>query len=383
MFDFLSKNYADEIGWDNQTILLYLFFIISSALLARFAQNGKILVMKLKSGTLRPKFELNYLYLFLSFGVICFFSAFRDVGTDSDTYREIFVAANSNDIDDYALEPGFVLLNKFFRLFFSNEYFGIFLFSFLSFWLVYKTVAYFSNCIQLDTAVLALGCMFYLQSYNLLRIYLAAFFLLYCIRFLINGLYFRYLFFLCLTCLIHYSAIIMIIPGILYMVYVRYRILFYIAIAIFIYTSFLAINYLYSMTLFERYNHYLNAGARETGFGIMQWIYHLPLISLYFYLRKRHYSSVLQDIYWVYVLISFVLGILSYKIAMLGRVGVYFNVIYIIMIPHFLFLLKRNRDRYYFLIKITVICYFFFRLFVYLQDYLYTDGIMPYKTCLF
>ncbi len=383
MFDFLAKNYADETGWDNRTILLYIFIIISSALLAWFAQNGKVLVIKLKSGTIRPKFELNYFYLFLSFGIVCFFSAFRDVGADSNTYREIFIAADSNDIESYALEPGFVFLNKFFRLFLSKEYFGILVFSFLSFWLVYKTVVYFSSCIQLGTAVLALGCMFYLQSYNLLRIYLAAFFLLYCIRFLVKRLYSKYLICIFLAFFIHYSAIIMIIPGILYMVYVRNRVLFYIALIMFVCTSFMVINYLYSIILFERYEHYMNDGVLDTGIGIMQWVYHLPLIGLYYYLRKHNYFSDFLNIYWVYILVSFVLGLLSYKVAILGRVEVYFNVVYIIMLPYFLFRLKKNHDRYYLWIKVCVICYLFLRLGIYLQNYLYLDGIMPYKTYLF
>lgn len=376
----LENIYNVEGGeWDYSTFLLYLGLSILSFIIGRQAQNSKVLVISTVQNVYRPKKHINYFWYLLLFGLLFIFLAFRDVGSDLPTYREIFFYSNTDYSKTYGIEPGFVLLNKIIRLCTSDETIGIMILSLLSILFVYKIVEYYADNIDLSLSLFAFVSMFYFQSFNLLRIYMVSYFLCFMFRYILNGKILKYC--LCVLCcvLFHYSSILMLLPVFYYYVYCRSKKLFWLGILLLIVGFVISLQYLSVLNVFERYSSYMNNEVNDSlGFG--QISFHLPLFLLYFHLKKSVNKTPFLDLFFVYTLFSLIYGMMGYKILMIGRVSVYFIVIYVILIPSLLRTLKENNNQNYYFIKFLYILYIFFRLHMYFTEYLYLDKIMPYKS---
>ena len=134
-----------------------------------------------------------------------------------------------------------------------------------------------------------------------------------------------------------------------------------------------------SFIFIARYEHYSVGDMKKVGIGMAQFLYNLPILLLLLYVKKRHYCSQnILGIMFVYTLFCLLYGIIGYYIPV-GRVVIHFLMVFVILIPYCFLQLQKHNDEYYMLMKVLFVFYGIIRFHLYLKDYLYSDGIMPYK----
>lgn len=372
-------------AWSNNTAVLYFVIVITSSFFS-WASNYKIqknafnrlCFVKRENG-------INKLLFFSSFLILWFFQAFSDVGTDRPVYKNIFLWSNSettfyNSAYGFSsIEKGYVLLNRIIRLFTSNKTIFFAIVSFVTLFLIFSTIYYFKDRINIGASVLGYASLFYIQSFSLIRIYLASAILFYAIRYLITSKNIKYLICVVIAFFIHTSAIFMFLPFLLFFIYEKNK-----KISAFIVLGVFTLLYIKPNTIllfasnFERYADYVNKGFLTSGSGIAQIIYFAPLFFIFLITRKKAEERY-NDLFLIYTSIFLLLGILSYKIEILGRIMYYATYPYLFFIPYYLKNLKTKASRWFYsLVAICVFIYYVLRLFIYLADYCFEDGIMPY-----
>jgi len=357
----------DYVQWDDSTMVLYIFLVLFSILVGYMFKNNN------KRGNI---------FFFLLFLVLFIISAFRDIGTDLPVYKSIFEDSRTIYVKDYNNEPGFIFINRIIALFTSNSDVAIGVFSFLSLFLIYRTIQYYKQEFDIQFCLFAFVGLFYFQSFNLLRIYFTSYILCYFFKYMIRGSTKKYLVIIALCTLIHYSAILMLLPGVFYILYTKSHRLFWIGISVIIIFIIVLLPYLEIFNIFDRYSSYLQDSAlnfQNNKFGVAQFLFHSPLYVLYYYSRKRLNNRDV-DLLLVYTTFSLLYACLGYKILMIGRVSIYYIVIYVIIIPRILFQLKLNHYKNLKLIKFFIILILLLRIHLYFVEYLYLDSLMPYKT---
>lgn len=377
MFENLAVKYKSECIWDYNTLYLYFFIVLFTYVISSI----KITTSEKYTSNvhLYIKYTRNYVALLISFILLFLLAIFRDVGTDLPMYRMIY-DNSTNDWELFAgMEPGFLLLNSIIRLTGLSEFWGISIISFISYFLIYKTIYNNRHIINVGLSVLAFTALYYLQSFNLIRIYLAASFLLYTSKYLLIQKYKKYAICIFIAIWFHYSASVMLMPLALMYFYTKKKKLFYPILFISTIIIYYATSVLELIPTFSRYQRYLDAGTMENSIGFMQIAINIPIFILYFYARYKNFKSTYIEVLWVYGLTSLIFGLLSYKILMFGRALIYFNIIFLLCIPYIFNHLKKNHDKYYYLIYGCYVVYLFIRFYQYLSEYLVLDGIMPYR----
>jgi hypothetical protein len=208
--------------------------------------------------------------------------------------------------------------------------------------------------------------------------YLTASFLLYSFKYLSQGKHKKYAICVAIAVLFHYSAILMFFPFGVYFVYKKNKIFFYLILILVFMGGVISIANIHKISIFARYSAYLKR-IFDTPFGIGQLIYHLPFIMLGLHLRKKKCKHPMYDFLIVYTMCSLLLSYLSYKIHMLGRISIFYNILYLIIAPYLLNYLKQIKDKKYRAYNLMFVVYIVFRCIMYFKEYLFLDGIMPYQ----
>lgn len=376
-FLFLSGNGYLNSVWDYNTIYLYFIIVIVAYIFANISYRKRLVSIdneyKYRINVIN-KFAFTLVFLFLAF-----FSIFRDVGTDLPTYRNIFNNANLGSAYFNSQEPGYMIINIIFNKLGFSDFGFITLISFLTLFLVFKTIYDNAYHINIGLSILAFVSLYYLQSFSLIRIYLVAAFILYSSKYLFNRQYRKYLFCILISVLFHYSAILMLLPFFLFYVYERKRSLFIPILMASCFVGFIAVGMLSRISVFTRYASYLSEGPLRSGFGYIQFAYSIPNLCLWLYARKKGFSGPYMNVLLVYSLAALLIGTLSYKVMMLGRSLVYYNILYVICIPYILYKIKTDNYKTGLFFNSLYVIYLFFRLVIYMDEYLISDGLMPYK----
>lgn len=377
MFDNLASNYKYDYVWDDNTIYLYFALVLFTYIIS------SIKIINSRYCQIKGHYYLNhkrsYIGVTISFLLLWIFAIIRDVGYDLPMYRNIYNNAFTDEITSQDLEPGYICLNQAINILGFSEFWGIGIISFLSYFLVYKAIYDNRTKISVGLSVLAFTGLYYFQSYNLVRIYLTAAFLLYTSKYLFNFKYKKYAICIIIATAFHYSASAMLIPLGLFYIYKNKKSWFYPLLIISFFVLFFMTSILSNLPTFSRYEKYLSAGIQDNAIGMMHFVINVPILLLYFYVRQKNYKSSYIDVLWVYGLMSLIFGILGYRIVMLGRILIYFNIIFIISIPYTINCLKKHNDIFYYLIYGCYAVYIFLRFYIYLSTYLVLDAIMPYK----
>ena len=353
--------------WSEATMWLYLGIILIVGFSGYFIQNNKI--------TINTKLIL----IIPSFCILFFFSAFRTTGADTKVYKDIFIAAGQNEYNTFLIEPGYWVLNKLLSIITNIPQSIIIFTTFLTLFFLYKTLKHFKKSISIGVALFAFVSIFYFQSYNLARIYLTAAFLLFSFKYLYEGKNKKYAICVSIAVLFHYSAILMFFPFVSYFIYKKNKKLFYVLLILFFLTVLIFIENLHYFNIFIRYSNYLSKGAVGS-FGIAQFIFHLPFLLFIYFLKKKICPQPMYDLFVVYTMYSLMFSFLFYKIIVLGRISVFFNVLFIIIVPYFLMYLKQQKNKKYISFSIMFTCYLIFRCIIYFREYLFLDEIIPYST---
>lgn len=336
-------------------------------------KNSKII----RNSFVKNDVKINYFYLAISFFILWFFSAFRSIGADYDQYTEIFRKIhNEKYIEWTGIEPTYVLLNKIIRFFTDSDVIFIATISFVTTLLVYSTIVYFSNKIHVGIAVLAYTTMFYFQSYNLTRIYLASAIILFASRYLIENKYVKFIVLSLIAMSLHTSSIVIFLPFLLFLVFKRNKFIVFMLLTIFVILVLFFLEYLIIFNVSDRYTQYL-VNTNLGSIGIGQFAFHSPLIILFFYVYKYKFEKRLMHIFYVFIFSSLAVGMLGYGIPMTGRLLIHFTYPYILFLPYVIKQINPKVKEYKFILGF-VILYLIGQLLMYLSGYIYSDAIMPY-----
>lgn len=365
------NKYSD--AWDDNTFYLYVLTFIVVLIGGFFVQS----VYR------QREMRINlYIYVLL-FSFLYVFYAFRDVsvGRDTEMYTKLFLDSHKlSNIKIWGIEPGFFCLNSFFGLFFQQEKWGVIIFSSITLLCVFSAIYLNRKVIDVAMALfLFVGIGFYLQSFNLLRISLATSIELLFFNLVIERKYLKYLVVLLVCFTIHYTTLLMFIPLLSLLIYRVNKSFFFCFMLGVLIVSLYAISHMDSFIFFARYEHYSVGDLKKVGIGMVQFFYNLPILLLLFYVKKRRYCSrYVFKTMLVYTLFCFLYGVIGYYIPV-GRSVIHFLMIFVIFIPYSIGLLQKHHDENYLLIKFLFLFYGVIRFHLYLKDYLYSDGIMPYK----
>lgn len=381
MFESLSEYYkGSAYKWDDTTVWLYLGIIALTAMLSFISQTQMVVGYRDRRNVFFRRSQLSLSLVFVAFVIFWLFMAFRDVGVDLNMYRKIYEKPNDFLYVRTGFEPGYMLLNKILHSIFPDVLVGMCIISLLSLYFQYRAIIDNSDSINVGLAVLAIGCMFYLQSYNLVRIYLASNILLWASKYIFEGRYRKYMLINFLTVFIHFSSLLMFLPLLLYVSWRRSRALFWFILAVFVLVAYSSLSILSMIPIFERYVAYLEKGAMRNSIGLMQFAINIPPLLLWLYAKGKLPRSGYMDMLWTYTVAAVLIGVMSYKVEMLGRSLVYFNVVFVLCIPYVIRQLGKRDGVAGMVMGWGYAAYLFVRLYLYFTEYMYLDGIMPYKT---
>lgn len=373
----ISKNVMDQ-----GTICLYICVILSAVIVA-FMSYKKGYANADNGETINCQPRISKPGMIITFLILWLLLAFSNCGTDTPMYNDLFLnALNWNYCIGYhQIEVGFAVLNTVIRIFTKSTevYNAIISFLFLIF--TFGSLWRLKNDVHFGWAILAFTTTFYLQFMDLKRIYLAASIVLFALTFLLRKENVKYAFWILIATLIHMSAVLMFVP-LLVQEYISKKcktwklVAISMALLVFIY---IFRNQIFSIVLFDRYSNY---GVVDGSFGVMQLIYHLPifwLIAKYGDLKQNYFHKLCL----VLTCMSFVLSSIGYFVVIISRVFVFFELAFMgaasITNTHQIgkkrsFGVIKTRD----IVNAVVFLYFGFRLYMYCNEYLFLDGIMPY-----
>lgn len=247
--------------------------------------------------------------------------------------------------------------------------------------------------ISISTAIFGYAVLLYFQSFDLMRITLAAVLILAFAKYMIDDKLWKFIILVLLTSTIHYSSCLVLLTVIFFEIYkkLNYGVYFMNIVSILgcglIIVLFYGLNgILPNIPIVSRYAAYIS-GITFSGIGILQFVYWIPIFIVLFIVEKRYYGD-LPKLCWTFSAFTysgFIIGILSYSVPMIGRAFVHFIFPMLILVPFYKKQIVDELGRYKrtfllsFLIKIAILLYFWFRFYCYVDQQIFMDGIMPYE----
>ena len=328
--------------------------------------------------------KINKAWYALSFLLALALIGFSTNGIDYAMYAAIFSTSNdiSYTLSYYRIEPGYAVFNFVIRLFTSDARVFFFVMSFVFLFLIYATVYRMREVVHAGWAILAFTSAFFIQQMDLKRIYLAAAIVFFATPWIVKRQYVRSIITILLATSIHTASAIMLVPLFYEMfmdkfVYRRWVIV--IAAAMLVMAYFLK-DRIFDVSFSSRY---INYKVEDTGFGIIQPLFHLPVIAVLFFAWTPDEHKAYRDVAFVQALASFVICMIGYFFPIAGRTFVYF------MLPFMLapsMCINRIRPGKVLSVSMDTVfqllffLYFCFRLFMMLYSFAGPDQLTPYTT---
>lgn len=362
--------------WDSRTVCIYVGAVFAAFLFANIYNRKKNMAGRMK-----------YIAILLSFLSLWSVIAFSTCGADYVSYERIFNSSTSASYwAEARVEKGYILFNAIFKAIGLNytAFHMIWAFVFLA--LIYKTIIYFEEDIDVGIAVVTFGAVYCFQSMNLMRLYLAMAFTVMSYKYYLLGEKHKYLISLIIAFFIHRSSVCLFMPFV-FSIFFRAKkdVWIKISAAIFVLGTIYTFRELIFSTLSLFDNSY--SLVESPSFGIANIIYHIPIAILlcYSYKKKKYNKNIFQKIF-VMFLCSFIIGTTSYFVTMLGRMFVYFAPLYMFF-PAYVVNRRSHSNVHKFaikpdmlsLLKLMYIIFVIFRGFM-MTELFYSDQIMPYTS---
>lgn len=373
-------------------ILLYLTIIFSATLFAFLSQ--RIISYKEGNGTVVRRGKKYFKPYFFSFLILTFFACFTANGIDKDAYRFLFKENTIGYIYE-GVEPGFWFLIIITKLFTNNEDFFLSLISFLTVFFVYKGIWKCYDKLSIGLAIFIFASQYYLQSFNLMRMYLSMSILVLGARNIIDGKQKIYFIYILIASSIHFSALFVLVGFLISFLLTQRgrmtnKLFFILSIITIIVVSSFAVGVAAQFAELDfsgKYSAYLSETSTGT-VGLKTILNIFPYI-LVLYLCKRY-----TDNRWLislsegFCLVVLSISIIGYSVPVFSRALNQFSVYIIILLPTCLYMYKcgkldnikwKNKIKKHYLISFILFFYFFLLLFLYLRDYMELDGLDDFK----
>lgn len=327
----------------------------------------------------RNDYKLKYYVFFvLAFIPLFFISAFRyNVGTDYmyTYYPNFYSILNGNR--EYS-EIGFYLLNKLIQLFTSKSLWLFIVTSFIFVYCLLKCIIKYSDKPILSMVVVFLTMIFFV-SLNNVRQSIAAIIMLLAFDALCEKKTLKYILYVFIALIFHYSAIIMLI--------------FYLFTNIkFIRKHFLLVSLILllgipviakigiTIILNTKYAYFLSSHFNNGQVTIVNIVYGLILfISTYYFFRKDLKSDRKSYILVCSQLFYFLISLLSLFIKvseLISRLSFYYLLFQVILIPYLVVKQKNNEKKYLIIFAYLVMYVAYFYYYIILKGY---HGVLPYQ----
>lgn len=315
----------------------------------------------------------NYKYgLEISFLIISTFLAIRyNYGNDYKGYLDMFKSINSISALDLSygtseIEPGWKLLNRVFKpVGFFSMIIGITIFQCFAYYrLIHKYVPL--NWQWFAVFIYTFSAGFMLTQVSMMRQAFAMSIFLFSIDFIFRKKVIHYVIFILIASLFHQSALLML--PLLLLGYANFKINKYgllVFIAIYISTIYFQNFFsdkitLLTTTQFDKYEYYIGSKSEiNSGIGVItQFVF---LMTILFSEKKQSRDN---SILFKLSALGFVFIPLSFIVALIGRIGMYLNIITIAVYPLVLVNIKNKIYRYtYTIILMIWTLYGFFEFF--------------------
>lgn len=281
-------------------------------------------------------------------------SGFRDgVGTDYKNYEYlVYSYVNGGSTETDRLEPGFQLIFNIVsissnspRIFFLLTSFLILLFFFLGFLKYSRSL--------LLSIFLFVTLYYYFNSLNGVRQFLAmALVLCFSTRFLVEKNFLKYIISIIFAALFHVSALIMLPAYFLNKKFDSRAVLLFLILLPMVFISYdAAIGFIFNyFSYYQVYSDY-NSGS-ASAFIIIQ----LALIILVFFSYRNNKQWTTEELVSLnFSIISLFFFVLSYKNIMFFRLGLFFSMYLLILVPAALTEFKSSKNRVVFYFLCTVL----------------------------
>lgn len=403
---FLDNNVAIYWGgetrnryWDDSTLLIYFFIIFTMIVYGCVIEKKKHRKSRpepitceinstMRSTEIKRRINIksktfNSFRLYYPLAILLFFMGLRGswVGMDTIVYSQTFENASSIQqiFSESTTEPLYKLLQLGLRMIISSRYLAIFFYSSLIIYFYSRVLKIYYHKINILIALLTFACIYYFQSYNLMRITVASTFVCSHFDLLIRHKYKQYCGVVLLATFFHYSTIVAFLPFGVYFIYKRNKLL---AVSL---LGLIAVLTIYSTKIFDsyimlidRYSTYVMDNGSERKVGVMLFFEYLPCLYLVFYIWKNKINGVWADLTVSYTLTGFLIRMVAYYILAAGRLGYHFMPLTVILLPYWLSTIKGRDKKQYRVILILTLSWLALRLHMYFLDCLSVDGIMPY-----
>ncbi len=303
----------------------------------------------------------------LIFIILFLFSALRfDVGYDYSTYYNVI---NYQDEGNYFRFGSIdkLLIDIARDISFYQFYFIIT--SFFTLYLISTTVKKYSDNYFLSILIFITIPIFYLMSFSIIRQFLAIAIVFYAIRFIINRNLFKFIIFVLIASLFHYSALISLPMYFLYRVkFTKIFSLIIIFLSIFISPFLSKILILY----FPYYSNYFNNASHGKSL-----LYFLFFILIFIFMHYKYIKDYRTSFYFNVYTIGISLYIMFIQLGDVGiRISYYYLIFLIFLIPSILKIYK-VKQAYFIMIILTLFIYIFnFYLF---EKNNYKNAYIPYN----
>ena len=311
--------------------------------------------------------------------VMSFFAGFRDhLGTDYDNYVEIFdnlawdkISINGN------IEVGYSILNVLVKTVVDYYPIAFTLAAFIMYFPIYLTCRRESAYVELSLFLYVCFGLF-INSFNIMRQYMAAGILFYAWKFVHQKRFFVYLIYVLIAMLFHRAAIIM-IPGYFVVRYMkgRYADVMRLAIVICAIVIMYKIQDVYAILYnilpnSSKYKEYFNPNGIEINdaLGLTYPLFSVIVYVMYRIAKNRHGTNEKLEQQINILTLGFFFSAIGQRVEIILRLQIFFVPIMIILIPN-LISKFRNKQLWYLLVILAGLSYFL----------LVTT--MPYKSILF
>lgn len=368
---FLDDPANSGLDWEDGTIYFY-FSIIAIIFFLGY-------VIERRNRRINRAIELKPLFILIGLILTCVLGL-RGQNVGKDTI--VYIQSASDNLtyiwDGSGMEVGFMYVNKFLGWFFSNGQISIFIFSFLTVYFILVSLWHNKSIINIFFALGFFVGVYYFQALNLLRIYLAASFITWGFHYIIMGKMKKYILCVLFAALFHLSSIVMLLPLAYYVLYKKSPWMAFSVLCIAVFMVVSVASHFSDYLVIQRYADYGGKNDYEGGFGIMLLVDYLPGLFLVWYIWKHKITGIWADMLTCFTLVAVFIRSIAYYIVIAGRLNTHFMVLYLILIPYFLNEMKTNHRKEYYPFVFFLFIFLLFKIDLYFNEYLATDGIIPY-----
>lgn len=390
--------------YETNTLILYVAIIFVATALACVSQSKLITIYSNSAATIYRKFRP--IPFVLSFSTLAFFAAATANGVDRTTYLNMFLDISWDTIGN-GQELGYNVFMLLIKVLTDNPVVFCAIVHILTVAFMYIGFYSLRKDLCIGFAVFIYSSQYYIQSYNLMRMYFALSIIFAGVGLLRKKRYIRYFVVLAIATLIHYSTVFVMGAFLLALIYIKAKncslgvhIVWSILLAMFVFFAVLyGVDVLKSINspIIEKYLIYLeNVNINSIGF---MWVFKMVPSVIVIYLAKRYKDEYnFRKIAVAFIIVSTLIDLLSYSVPVLGRATKMVSFNYLVYYPYITELYSKSvlserskpngrrtaayglddRRICYILIAIGVL-YNLFQMVLYFGEYRLLDGIDNYR----